>query len=103
MSYRCHIEPNAGLRCVPSQRTLCKVCSVVCDDTVRYPVPHCYIHNELDCCWSVQLLDRPCFDPLGERVHCHQEMCHATSGCLERSDHVQSPCRKWPYDRYGLE
>ena len=41
--------------------------------------------------------------PLGELVHCYKQVCEATWGLFEGSDHVEAPYRKWPGDGDGLE
>jgi hypothetical protein len=43
------------------------------------------------------------FGPLGELIHCYQEMRQAPEHCLEWSHHVEALDSKWPSEWDGLE
>ena len=94
---------DAGDGAVLRERALGVVGAVARDDVVRHAVAHRYVLDEPDGCWPVQFLDRPCFDPLGKFVHCHQQVRHAASSGFEGSHHVESPDREGPGNRNGVE
>src|ERR1041385_4003126 len=96
MGDRCKIEPNALLRCISGQSALCEIGTVVGDDAIGNTISAYNVGHKSDRSRTIQLLDRAGFNPLGKLVYCNQEMCHATSGCLERTNHVETPHRKWP-------
>ena len=94
------VEADAGDGAVLLERALGKVGAVVGDDVVRHVLAHRYILDEPDGCWPVQFLDRSCLDPLGEFVHYHQQVRHATSSGFEGAHHVESPDHEGPGDRW---
>src|SRR3954466_1072376 len=102
----CHgrkVETNALLGRIPCQCPLCKICTVVGDDAVWHAISAYDVGDESDCSRTIQLLDRTSFYPLGKLIYGHQKMCHATSSCLERTNHIQTPNHKWPCNWYRLQ
>jgi hypothetical protein len=83
--------------------SLCKVCHVVGDDAVGNPISCDDLVEELDGRRAVKFFDWLGLDPLGELVHCDQQMRQAPGRCLEWSYHVQAPDSEQPGERDGLE
>jgi hypothetical protein len=67
--------------------------SISCDDLVE----------ELDGGRAVEFFDWLGLDPVGELVHCYQQMRQAPGRCFEWSYHVEAPDDERPSEWDGLE
>ena len=76
---------------------------LVVDDVVWDSESKDNLFDELNRGGRFQLLYWLGLDPLGELVHCHQQVRHAASSGFEGSHHVESPDREGPGDWNGPE
>src|SRR6266508_2304384 len=77
--------------------------AIVCDDPVGNAEPDHNVLEEFLCFSSCDRGDRFGFDPLGEFVNGDEEVCVTTGHFLQGADHVETPDRKRPSDRDGLQ
>jgi hypothetical protein len=80
-----------------------EVGAIVCDDAVRVAILINEFLQELSHCGRVKRPDWLSFNPLGELVHCYEQMSKSSSSPFERTNHIYSPNGKQPGDRYSLQ
>jgi hypothetical protein len=88
------VQPDALLAAVLCKDSLCKVCPIVSDDTVWDSISRDDLVEELDGGRAIEFLYWLGLDPLGEFVHCYQQMRQAPRYGFECSHHVKAPDRE---------
>jgi hypothetical protein len=59
--------------------------------------------HKVDCHYTIALWDWFSLDPLGELIHCNQEVSEATLSYFQRAHHVKAPLSEGPSKRNGLQ